>query len=245
MVQVDAPPPPGRGRRWLALTGTPLHPSIWSAVADRLDGPLWAPDVTPPAGIREPQRHVAERVAARARATGGTWSVVGHSFGGQVALELALAAPGLVDRLVVVGSRDTPFPAFAAAADALDAGGPVDVEGALTRWFRPAERQAHPEVVADIAGQLRRADRASWATGLRGIARFDAADRVAAITAPVSVLAAGHDPVSPPEVMAAMAGRLPGAAFAVWPEAAHLSPFLYPDRLAAALVAGDPAGPAA
>lgn len=232
MVQVDAPPPDDGGRRWLALTGTPLSPTIWTPVADRLDGLLWAPDVTPPAGVTEPQRRVAERVVARAREVGGTWSVVGHSFGGQVAVELALAAPELVERLVIIGSRDTPFPPFAAAADALAAGRPVDVDGALARWFRPAELDRFPGVVSDITEQLRQADRAAWATALRGIARFDAAGRVPAITAPVAVIAAEFDPVSPPEVMTAMARRVPGASATVWPDAAHLSPFLHPDRLA-------------
>lgn len=238
MVQVDAPPPADGRRRWLALTGTPLSPTIWTAVADRLDGPLWAPDVTPPTDVTDPQRQVAERVVARAREGGGTWSVVGHSFGGQVAIELALAAPELVRHLVIMGSRDTPFPPFSAAADALTAGRPVDIDGALARWFRPAELDRFPGVVADITAQLRRADRAAWATALRGIARFSAAGRIGAITAPVAVIAAEFDPVSPPEVMTAMARRIPGATIDVWPDAAHLSPFLHPDRLAGLLLGG-------
>lgn len=225
-------PPTGDGCRWVAFTGTPLATSIWSGVADRLDGPLWAPDTTPTAGRADPQREVAERVVARLRSIGGRWSVVGHSFGGQVAIEFALVAADLVDRVVLVGTRDTPFPPFAAAADALDAGHPVDVAGALARWLRPSETERFPTVVAAIRDQLDHADRAAWATALRGIARFDASDRIAAISAPVTVLAAEFDPVSTPEAMAAMAGRLPTSTFTVWPDAAHLSPFLYPDRFA-------------
>ena len=238
MGQVDEPPT-GDGGRWVAFTGTPLSPSIWSGVADRLDGPLWAPDTTPTAGRPDPQREVAERVVARLRSIGGRWSVVGHSFGGQVAIEFALAAPDLINRMVLVGTRDTPFPPFAAAADALDAGHPVDVDGALARWLRPAEVERFPAVVDDLTAQLETADRATWATALRGISRFDAADRVAAITVPVTVLAAEFDPVSTPEAMAAMAGRIPGSTFTVWPDAAHLSPFLHPERFAALIA--DPA----
>ena len=241
MGLVDEAPTTG-GRRWLAFTGTPLSPSIWSAVADRLDGPLWAPDMTPESGTADPQRQVAGRILDRARSAGGRWSIVGHSFGGQVAIEFALAAPDLVDRMVLVGTRDTPFPPFAATAAALDDGRPVDVAGALARWLRPAEFEEFPEVVDDLRTQLENADRAAWATALRGIAGYDAARRISAITAPVSVLAAEHDPVSTPDAMAQMAGRISGATFTVWPDAAHLSPFLYPDRFGAVILGADTAG---
>ena len=46
----------------------------------------------------------ADQVAATLRAAGGEerWTVVGHSLGGKVAMVLALAHPGLVERLAVV-----------------------------------------------------------------------------------------------------------------------------------------------
>jgi len=46
-------------------------------------------------------------------------------------LEIASIAPDLVEQLVIVCSRDTPFPSFAAAADGLDAGDPIDTDSAV------------------------------------------------------------------------------------------------------------------
>src|SRR6478752_4712724 len=135
---------------------------------------MWRGDSVPQPGRADPQRFLAERIAGQARANpGNRWRVVGHSFGGQIALELASIAPDLVEQLIVVFSRDTPFPSFAAAADRLDAGDPIDVDAALSRWFRPAELVARPPFVDLIAAELARADRRSWATALRGIATYD------------------------------------------------------------------------
>jgi pimeloyl-ACP methyl ester carboxylesterase len=173
-------------QRWLLLHGTPLRASVWSAVSAHLPGTAWAPDVTPAPGTAHPQRHLAERIIAKVRQRGGRWNVVGHSFGGQIALEIACLAPDVVDDLVIVCSRDTPFPSFAAAADSLDAGNPIDLAAALHRWFRPSEIADHPAFIDDITAELRRADRRSWATALRGIADFDATAAVPGISAPAT-----------------------------------------------------------
>jgi pimeloyl-ACP methyl ester carboxylesterase len=219
--------------RWLLLHGTPLRPTVWTAVSEHLPGTIWAPDVTPTPGAAEPQRHLAERIIAQARHRGERWKVVGHSFGGQVALEMACAAPDVVDELVVVCSRDTPFPSFAAAADGLEAGNPIDVDSALQRWFRPAEIAAHPPFIDDVATELQKADRRAWATALRGIAGFDVTAAVTGISAPARVIAAEDDPVGTPDAMRELADRLPVAEFSVLPDAAHMSPFLDPPRFAA------------
>ena len=221
--------------RWLLLHGTPLTPAIWTEVASLLPGRTWAPDVTPASGTPQPQRHIARALAEQARRSGGRWRVVGHSFGGQIALELAVNAPDVVEELIVVCSRDTPFPTFAAAAASLDAGDAVDTEAALHRWFRPAEIAADPPMIDDIRQQLLRADRQSWATALRGIADFDLSGKTGSITVPSVVIATEYDPVGTPQAMGELAERLPDADFSVVAGASHMSPFLDPPRLAAAI----------
>ena len=72
--------------------------------------------------------------------------VVGHSFGGQVALDLALLAPARVRALTLICSRDTPFPAFAATAAALRRGDPVDPDAALGRCSRRRTPRHSPVV---------------------------------------------------------------------------------------------------
>jgi len=99
-------------QRWLLLHGTPLRPWVWSAVSSHLPGEVWAPDVTPAPPTAGPQRHLAERIIAQARVRDEPWNLVGHSVGGQIPLEIACAAPDVVDELIIICSRDTPFPRF-------------------------------------------------------------------------------------------------------------------------------------
>jgi hypothetical protein len=54
------------------------------------------------------------------------------------------------------------FPPFAAAADGLDAGDPIDTDSAVHRWFRPTEIAARPAFVDDIATQLMGAIDGHW-----------------------------------------------------------------------------------
>jgi pimeloyl-ACP methyl ester carboxylesterase len=220
------------GDGWVLLHGTPLSPAVWDGVAGRLGryGPVWCPAVTPAGDGGDATAELAQRLAA-----GGLpkrMDLVGHSFGGQVALDLALLVPARMRTLTLIASRDTPYPAFAAAASALRRGDPVDPAAALSRWFTAAELSADGPVVRYARGRLERAGRRAWATALAAIARYDRSGRVGVITVPVTLIAAELDPVSSPATMAALAGRLPRASLTVLPGAAHLSPFTDPATLA-------------
>ena len=223
----------GSGDRWLLLHGTPLTPEVWDGVAAGLtrSGPVSCPDITPAGEARDVPGVLAARVAAEVPEGPGRLHVVGHSFGGQVALDLALLAPQRVASLTLVCSRDTPFPAFAAAAARLRDGGQVDAGAALGRWFTPAELDRGGPVVSYARRCLEQADRRSWAAALDAIARYDRAGRAGFVQAPVTLIAAELDPVSTPEVMSAMAG-LPRATLRVLPGAAHMTPFNDPAALA-------------
>ena len=131
----------GSGDRWLLLHGTPLTPAVWDDVATCLtpSGTVWCPAITPAGDARDAQGALAAGLATQVARPAGRLHVVGHSFGGQVALDFALLVPQRVATLTLLCSRDTPFPAFAAAAARLREGEPVDVGGALSRWFTPAE----------------------------------------------------------------------------------------------------------
>jgi pimeloyl-ACP methyl ester carboxylesterase len=227
----------GPGGRWLLLHGTPLTPQVWDGVAGHLRryGPVWCPDVTPAAGQRDAQATLAAPLAGALEGSPERLHVVGHSFGGQVAIDVALLAPEQVQTLTLICSRDTPFPPFAAAATRLRDGGPVDAGAALGRWFTAAELQANGPVVGYARDCLEQADRASWAAALEAIAGYDRAGRVGSIRARSTLIAAELDQVSTPAAMSALAGRLPRATLHVLPGAAHMTPFGDPARLAALL----------
>ena len=123
-------------RRFLLLHGTPLSPQVWDGVRAHLTADAVAPDLTELIESARPgclQTEVAAAVLAAL--PDDEMVVVGHSFGGQVAIEVALLAPERLARLVVVCSRHTPFPAFADGARAVRAGRPVDVDAGLRRSF--------------------------------------------------------------------------------------------------------------
>ena len=225
---------------WLLLHGTPLTPQIWNGVADYLRGygPVQCPEITPTAGRQGAQAALAAQLAAALEPFPERLHVVGHSFGGQVAIDLALLAPHRMAALTVICSRDTPFPAFATAAARLRHGHPLDIADALGRWFTPSELAAGGPVVSYARHCLQQADRTSWAAALDAIASYDRADRVGAISVPVTLIAAELDRVSTPAAMSALAGRLPQAALRVLPGAAHMSPFSDPAQLSLLITRG-------
>jgi pimeloyl-ACP methyl ester carboxylesterase len=224
----------GSEDRWLLLHGTPLTPAVWDRVAACLtrSGTVWSPAITPAGDARDAQGALAARLTAEAARPIGRLHVVGHSFGGQVALDFALLVPQQVATLTLLCSRDTPFPAFAAAAARLRGGAPVDAEAALSRWFTPGELDRAGPVVSYARRCLQQADRRSWAAALDAIARYDRADRTASIRIPATLIAAELDQVSTPAAMSALASRLPRATLKILPGAAHMTPFTDPAALA-------------
>ena len=63
--------------------------------------------------------------------------------------------------MTLLCSRDTPFPAFAAAAAGLRSVAPVDAGAALSRWFTPAELDRDGPVIRYARRCLEQADRRS------------------------------------------------------------------------------------
>jgi pimeloyl-ACP methyl ester carboxylesterase len=235
---------------WLLLHGTPLSPRVWDGVRAHLTADAVAPDLaelTESAAmspLREEQKpgpgFLQTEVAALVLAAlpdDDEMVIVGHSSGGQVAIEVALLAPERLARLVVVCSRHTPFPAFADGARAVRACRPVDFDAGLRRLFTPQELAAEGPAVRYARRQLQTAPRGPWAASLDAVATYDRASAVGRIAAPASLFAAGLDEVSPPAVMAELAAALPHANLEVVSAWAHMSPFADPAAFAARLLA--------
>jgi len=218
---------------WVLLHGTPLTPAVWRDTARLLsDQPVLVPDCT-----RVPVTHAQGTLAARLAAAIGdkTVDVVGHSFGGQIAIDLALLRPQQVRSLTILCSRDTPFPAFAQTAEAVRAGDPPSVEASLNRWFTAEELRAERPAIRQARSELESASRAHWAGALDAIATFDRSSRSTELTMPVALMAAGGDAVSTPTVMEELSTRISRASFALHAAWMHMSPFVDPSRLATLL----------
>jgi pimeloyl-ACP methyl ester carboxylesterase len=224
------------GPRFLLLHGTPLSPQVWDGVRAHLTAEAVAPDLTKVVESARPgclQTGVAALLLAAL--PDDEMVVVGHSFGGQVAIEVALLAPERLAGLVVVCSRHTPFPAFADGARAVRAGRPLDFDAGLRRLFTPWELAAEGPAVRYARRQLHTAPRGPWAASLDAVATYDRGSAVGRIAAPVSLFAAGRDEVSPPAVMAELSAALPHATLEVVSAWAHMSPFADPAAFAARL----------
>jgi pimeloyl-ACP methyl ester carboxylesterase len=223
---------------WLLLHGTPLSPQVWDGVREHLRDDVRVPDLNALIERVPPGQLQTELAAAvLSELPDAPLVVVGHSFGGQVALEVALMAPERVVRLVVVCSRHTPFPAFTDGARTVREGRPVDTEGGLRRWFTVDDLANLSPVVDYVRDQLQTAARGPWAASLDAIITYDRSADVGRIGTPTALFAAAHDEVASPAVNTQLASALPHARLSVIAEWAHMSPFVDPAAFAARLIA--------
>ena len=214
-----------------------MTPQVWDDVAALLRpeaAEITCPLLSHRRGEPGDQHALATRVLD-ALGADGPFDVVGHSFGGQVALEVALAVPQRVRTLTILCSLDTPFPPFADVAAGLRRGEPVDAPGTLSRWFTPAELDADGAAVRYVRRCLSDVDPELWADDLDAIAVYDRSAAVGALTMPVTLIAAELDHVATVSAMTALAGRLPNAALTVLPGAEHMTPFVETKALAGLL----------
>jgi pimeloyl-ACP methyl ester carboxylesterase len=89
---------PGTGHNWEGLARL-LAPDHRVIAPDR---PGWGLDTSPAAGLADNARILVELL--RNAGAKGPVTVVGHSLGGGIALEMALSNPDLVGSLVLIGS---------------------------------------------------------------------------------------------------------------------------------------------
>lgn len=177
------------------------------------------------------------------------WSrahVVGVSFGGMVAQELAIARPDLVDRLVLCctssgGAGQASYPLHELAALAPEERRRRQLAISDTRYDE-AWQDAHPDEAAALLTRMSDTDAATAAKDaadpdaamgarrqLEARKDHDTYDRLDRITAPTLVAAGRHDGIAPVANSEALADRVPDALLQVF-DGGHL--FLLQDRSA-------------
>lgn len=239
---------PGRAADWRTLA-TRLRPAHRVLVPDR---PGWGATGGPAVGMAANAEAMAELLGAR---QAGPATVVGHSYGGGVALSLALRHPELVHALVLAGSVGTAaalgrvdralgrrrlgqllsavaVPSLARALTVVQRPAPGRPGGARGRGPGPALRGALAArplggmALSVPPGAVPRA----WASFVTE--QIDLVEETPGLEAalpsldvPTVVVAGRRDRMVPPRAALDLAGAIPGAALVWVPGAGHLLPF--------------------
>jgi len=168
-------------------------------------------------------------------------ALVGLSMGGYVALAFARKYPQDLRALVLVDTK--------AEADSDDAkrGREKMIELARTAGAKGVADQMMPKMLAadsaarpQVAGRLRAIMEACPPKTIQHAlaAMRDRPDRtgeLGSIKVPALVIVGDADAITPPDVAASMAGRIPGAKLATIRGAGHMSPMEQPEQVTAAL----------
>lgn len=155
---------------------------------------------------------VADDVAANIE---GTLDVAGFSFGGMVAMTLALRHPDRVRSLFVACAPAT----FAqelghSRAAAAEAGMEAVIDSTLTRWFtsRALDTPGHPGVEFGRT-TLMALDSLAYADGWRAMAGFDVTARLPELQIPTTCLAGIDDVSAIPKEVRRIADLIVGARY--------------------------------
>lgn len=162
--------------------------------------------------------------------------VVGLSYGGGVAQTAAVAHPDRFASLALLATTDFPFQAFEARARSGEVDGmAAQVVPSLTRWFTGDALAANGWAVRYARERVLRGFPEDWAAAWRAFMSLDVQGRLANFPAPVLVLAGEKDVSTTPEIMSAIAERIPGSVYQVLPGTPHMQSLEQPDLVAAAL----------
>jgi len=174
------------------------------------------------------------------------WAVVGHSFGGHVALEYALRYPERLSRLVLLGSGgDSVWSQQNAAQLMAERGFSEQKTELLRRWFngefqpremapillRIASAYSHRSGIPALWDTFGEIVRGGWRMKMQPEALIFAGrhllkgwtvmDRLREIEAPTLVIAGRDDFIFPPEHQADLAARIPNANLQIIERAGH------------------------
>lgn len=164
----------------------------------------------------------------------------GVSVGGQITQQLKalgtrrIRALILCDTAAKIGDAET----WGQRIAALEAGGIASIADAiLERWFSPAFRSGDPDDLAGWGNMLTRTPLDGYIGVCAALRDSDLTADAGRIDVPTLVVCGAEDAATPPEMVEAFAGLIPGARFARIDGAGHLPSIEQPRALAAAMTA--------
>lgn len=209
------------------IHGAGRTPASWGPQLARFEGALAValpghPDGRPLEGTRA----MAEWVIAEVEEVEGPLVMVGHSLGGAVALEVALARPDLVAGLVLVatGARlPVPDDAIARIDD--------DFEGECARMVEQSWLYHEPDLIRRGTNSVISMGPDSLRADYLSAKGHDLRGRLGGIDVPAMVMSGESDPLVPTWLSEELADELPGATLAIIAEAAHVPQLERPDMI--------------
>jgi len=227
---------PGAGRPLVLLHGASGGAETWAPVLPALAGrDVLVVDLPgrggSPTAPKDTAEAIADWLAAVAEAAGWPPAVfVGHSFGGAVALALALAHGDRTAGVALVssGARLRVAPPILEAVAAATEAAPFRLDAA----FGPKTPEAVVEAYARASAQTPPGTALSdW----RACDRFDVLDRIEQVRCPARVIYGDEDVLTPPKHQVRLVERLAQGTQVVLPGVGHMLPWEAPEGLADAL----------
>jgi 3-oxoadipate enol-lactonase len=170
---------------------------------------------------------LAEDAIALLRARGIDKAVwVSVSLGAMIGQVVALKQPNLIERLVLADTTSG-YPSAAKAAwneriaHVEHDGMKGVVDGTLGRWFTEGFSTQYPEKLARIRDMILATDPVGFIGCGHAIRDFDVTSQTHRIACPTLVMVGEYDQATPPDMARGIAEQIPGAAFALIPNAAH------------------------
>lgn len=220
----------------LMLPGLMCDHSIWDAQVRGLAD--YSPIAVPGYGLARSLAEMAQRALELAPPV---FSLVGHSMGARVALEVFRLAPERVERLALLDTGIHPLqPGETDKRQALlDIGRNHGIERLVDEWLPPMvhpDRRDDAEIMAPMyamscAGGFERVEAQIEAL----LGRADVMPLLATIRVPTLVATGRQDEWSPVAQHERMAELIPGAELVIFEDSGHMAPVEVPDQVNAAL----------
>lgn len=214
--------------KWLA--------SRYTVIAVDLAGHGNSPEASRPGRIAD---RVVDVVQLISSTNAGSATLLGVSYGGMIAQQVAVARPDLVAGLVLAG-RPGRIPPEARAAilkrgtDAEAGGMEAVISSTLERWFTPVFMST--DAVARVRDRLLANSPSNWAAAWEAVSEHDALERLRALGIPTVVIAGENDLATPLEAKRALAAAILGSRLVILPGAPHMMQIECPAPFQAAVM---------
>lgn len=165
--------------------------------------------------------------------------LIGVSFGGMIAQQVALAHPDQVSGLILAGCPGT-IPAT--ARDAIrERGADAELKGMLAvldttleRWFTPPFMST--DAVQKVADRLLADKPSNWAAAWEAVAEHDALERLPSLDIPTLVIAGEKDAATSLDAKRALAAAIPNSRLVILPGAPHIMQIECAEAFTAAVI---------